>query len=524
MNSEGEFIALVGVGYWGKKVLRNLLKLGVLRAVCDTDASVSAEIQEENPFLFCTTSFEEVLRDPAIRALVIATPARTHYELARRALFAGKDVLVEKPLSMRKEEGKELLELARQKSRILMVGHILRYHPAVRKLKELVSGNTIGKPRYIYSHRLNLGKVRTEENVLWSLAPHDFSLILSILEMEPLSVSAFGADFFGREMADTVLVKLEFPENVKGHVFVSWLHPFKEQRLVVVGSEGMLVFDDVGKEKLFLYPHRVHFVDGMPMIEQGDLQVIPVEDKEPLKEELLHFIECVQRRLKPLTDGEEGLRVLQVLELAEESLKKIMTLPGGVKKDYFVHESSYVDEDVEIGEGTKIWHFCHVLRASRIGKNCIIGQNVMIGPDVIIGNGCKIQNNVSIYKGVTLEDEVFCGPACVFTNVYNPRAFVERKHEFRQTLVKRGATIGANATVVCGVTIGRYALVGAGAVVKKDIPDYALVVGVPARQIGWVCKCGVTLPFENGYARCLSCGSEYAMENGKLVVIKENPC
>jgi len=187
-------------------------------------------------------------------------------------------------------------------------------------------------------------------------------------------------------------------------------------------------------------------------------------------------------------------------------------------KKYFVHESSYIDEDVKIGEGTKIWHFSHILKGSKIGRNCVLGQNVMVGPNVKIGNNVKIQNNVSVYEKVEIEDDVFCGPSMVFTNVINPRAFIERKHEFRKTLVKKGATIGANATIVCGVTIGEYALVGAGAVVTKDVPPYALVVGVPARQIGWVCKCGVRLEFdEDNMATCKLCGEKYKLENGKVV-------
>lgn len=190
-------------------------------------------------------------------------------------------------------------------------------------------------------------------------------------------------------------------------------------------------------------------------------------------------------------------------------------------RDFFVHKSAYIDKNVQIGKGTKIWHFSHILKNSKIGSNCTIGQGVMIGPDVTIGHRCKIQNNVSIYKAVTLEDNVFCGPSCVFTNVYNPRAFIERKHEFMPTLVKRGATIGANATVVCGVTIGKYAMIGAGAVVKKDIPDYAIFVGIPARQIGWACKCGTTLKFKKSLSFCRSCGSEYRLEKKWLIIIKE---
>jgi len=184
------------------------------------------------------------------------------------------------------------------------------------------------------------------------------------------------------------------------------------------------------------------------------------------------------------------------------------------KKEYFIHPSSYADEGALIGKGTKIWHFSHIMRGARIGRDCIVGQNVVMGAGTRIGDRCKIQNNVSIYKGVTLEDEVFCGPSCVFTNVYNPRAFIERKNEFLPTLVRRGATIGANATIVCGVTIGSYAFVGAGAVVKRDIPDHAIVAGIPAKKIGWACKCGVTLKIARGRSKCRSCGESYQSRNG----------
>ena len=182
-----------------------------------------------------------------------------------------------------------------------------------------------------------------------------------------------------------------------------------------------------------------------------------------------------------------------------------------------IHESVVIDDNVEIGDNTRIWHFSHIISNTKIGDNCTIGQNVMAGPNVSIGNGCKIQNNVSLYEGVELEDDVFCGPSCVFTNVYNPRAFISRKHEIRKTLIKKGATIGANATIVCGTTIGNYALIGAGAVIKKDVPNFAIMVGVPARQIGWVCKCGLKLDTSTDDISC-SCGLSYTLSNNELTL------
>jgi UDP-2-acetamido-3-amino-2,3-dideoxy-glucuronate N-acetyltransferase len=285
----------------------------------------------------------------------------------------------------------------------------------------------------------------------------------------------------------------------------------------------MAVFDDVSKEKLFLYPHTIEWKEGkIPVAQIADYQVIPTEGGEPLKAELSHFIDCVQERKRPLTDGNEGLRVLKILEAAEAAIASAWTsVTGPVSPEVFVHESAYVDEGVQMGKGTKVWHFTHILKGSKIGEKCIIGQNVVLGPDVEIGNGCKVQNNVSIYKGVRLEDEVFCGPSCVFTNVYNPRAFIERRHEFSPTTVKRGATIGANAAIVCGTMIGRYAMIGVGAVVTEDVADYAVVAGVPARQIGWACRCGVTLKFTNSRATCSYCGNVYGLEADAIIVIRE---
>jgi UDP-2-acetamido-3-amino-2,3-dideoxy-glucuronate N-acetyltransferase len=186
--------------------------------------------------------------------------------------------------------------------------------------------------------------------------------------------------------------------------------------------------------------------------------------------------------------------------------------------DVFVHESSYVDQPCAIGAGTRIWHFSHVMKTARIGRNCNIGQNVVISPDVTIGDNVKIQNNVSVYTGCVLEDDVFCGPSMVFTNVINPRSHVTRKDEYKRTLVRRGASLGANCTVVCGTTIGQYAFVGAGSVVTRDVPDYALVYGNPARPRGWMCACGISIQFTpDGHATCGACGAAYRKSGDQVV-------
>jgi UDP-2-acetamido-3-amino-2,3-dideoxy-glucuronate N-acetyltransferase len=302
---------------------------------------------------------------------------------------------------------------------------------------------------------------------------------------------------------------------LRAHIFVSWLHPFKEQKLVIVGEKKMAVFDDTRpwEDKLWLYPHSIEWQNNVPVPSREEPEKPVIEQKEPLKEACLKFLTSIATGEPPISDGMEGLRVLRVLKRSQLSLdQRASALPKSGPKappgeeDYFVHASAVIDDHCKIGRDTKIWHFSHVLRNSSIGDNCNIGQNVMIGPDVAVGSNCKIQNNVSVYKGVTLEDGVFCGPSMVFTNIYNPRAELSKMDQVRPTLVKKGATIGANATIVCGTTLGRYCFIGAGAVVNRNVPDHALYVGNPAKQIGWVCKCGERLTDQY---ECLACGMEY---------------
>jgi len=318
-----KFIGLAGTGYWGRNILRNLYEMGVLHTVCDSNPSVLEEFRKNFPDVSYTNSFEDMLNNPEIKGIALATPAVTHFELAEKAILAGKDVFVEKPLAMTFKEGSILTEMAGINKRILMVGHILQYHPAVLKLKEMISSGMLGSIYYIYSNRLNIGKLRTEENVLWSFAPHDISVAILMAGSEPVAVTAKGGDYLNRGIQDFVLVSLEFPGQVKGHIFVSWLNPFKEQKLVITGSEAMAVFDDTSREKLFFYPHKVEFKEGRaPVAKKADFQVIPVENGEPLRRELEHFIDCIRERKVPLTDGSEGLRVLKVLECAQKALRK----------------------------------------------------------------------------------------------------------------------------------------------------------------------------------------------------------
>jgi UDP-2-acetamido-3-amino-2,3-dideoxy-glucuronate N-acetyltransferase len=520
-------VAVVGSGYWGKNLVRNFHALGALAGVCDASPAILDDVRKTYPGARTWTSFDDVLASD-VPAVVLATPAATHGALVRRALEAGKDVFVEKPLCLDLAEGRALVELAKKRGRVLMVGHLLHYHPAVAKLKAMVSGGELGRVQYIYSTRLNLGKVRREENILWSFAPHDISVILSLLGEMPSSVKAEAGNYLHSGISDVTMSVLSFPGGAKAHVFVSWLHPFKEQKLVVVGDKMMAVFDDTEPErKLVLYPHEITWKDQVPVATRADARVVDVDKSEPLRAECSHFLDRVRDRKTPSTDGEEALRVLTVLQQCQDACAQNgVSAPSTAqpkpppKKSYKAHESAFIDDGVEIGEGTTIWHVSHLMRGTRVGKNCRIGQNVVIGPNVAIGDGVKIQNNVSVYEGVTLEDDVFCGPSMVFTNVMNPRSEIPRMDELQKTLVRRGATLGANCTIVCGTTIGRWAFVAAGAVVANDVPEYALMMGVPARRVGWMCRCGVRLHVDNGAATCASCGRSYREEGGALSAVE----
>jgi len=286
--------------------------------VCDAAEAGRKLAVEMAPHAKVVADMDEVLNAP-VEGVVIATPAETHYELARRALLAGKDVLVEKPLALTYEQGAELVKLAERRGRILMVGHVLEYHPGIVRLLELVRRGELGKVRYIYSNRLSLGKVRREENILWSFAPHDIAIILRLMGQMPFQVVACGGSYVQPNIADVTVTNLLFDNGVRAHIFVSWLHPFKEQRLVVIGSHKMASFDDVAK-RLVLYDQHVDVRNGEPIPVKGDGLEVPYPSDEPLRLECQAFLTAMETREPPLTDGISGLRVLKVLQAAQRSL------------------------------------------------------------------------------------------------------------------------------------------------------------------------------------------------------------
>ena len=497
-------LALIGAGFWGKNLARVFHQLGTLKVICDSSEDILSAKVAEYPDIQTTISFSEVLASQEINAVVIATPAEAHFSMVKNSLLSGKHVFVEKPLAMTVSQGEELVQIARENEKILFVGHILQYHPAIKTIKKMLAEGVLGKLQYIYSNRQNLGKIRREENILWSFAPHDISIILSLVGEAPTEVTATGSNILHPQIADTTVTNMKFPSGIGAHLFVSWLHPFKEQKLVVIGDRNMLVFDDTVpiEQKLIIYPHSIAWENGIPVPkkEKGTPVDITENWEEPLLSECKAFLEAINGK-SFFTDGLEGLNVLKVLQRAQDSMDS--NYQTQTPENYYAHETSVIDEGCSIGEGTKIWHFSHILKNSKLGRCANIGQNVMIGPNVTLGNNIKVQNNVSLFEGIEMEDNVFCGPSCVFTNVINPRSAIPRKHQIKKTLVRHGATIGANATILCGLTIGRFAFIGAGAVVTKDIPDYGLVYGNPATLQGWMCECGYKLD-EN--KKCRQCG------------------
>jgi len=321
---------VVGVGGWGKNLARNYYQIpeANLRYICDLDRKKLEGIASMYPGTASTTSYDDVLADKSIQAVVIATTGPTHYRLTKQALDAGKDVYVEKPFVLEVHEAEELTALADENSRILMVGHLLEYHPVVVRLKKMIDSGDLGDVHYLYTQRLNLGTVREDENALWNFAPHDISVILYLLGKEPIDVSARGQSYLRDGVEDVVFLTMTFADNCMANVHVSWLDPHKVRKVTIVGSKKMCVFDDLeSNEKLKVYDKGAHLSADYDSFAEylglrfGDITIPFMKSGEPLRAECMHFLECVSKRKQPLSDGRDGLRVVRVLDAAQRSLK-----------------------------------------------------------------------------------------------------------------------------------------------------------------------------------------------------------
>ncbi len=318
-------LAVIGSGKWGMNHIRTAYELigDNLKYVCDIDESNENKVKEISKTIKFTTKIDDVLKDKDINSVIIATPAETHFELSKKCLEYDKHVLVEKPITLVSKDAKTLVDLADAKDKRLMVGHVLLYHPAIVKIKKMLNNGRLGMLQYIYSNRLNLGTVRSEENILWSFAPHDISIMQYLTGNNPVSVSAKGAVFLQNDIEDTTLTFLEYPDNVHAHIFVSWLHPFKEHRLLVIGDKGMLVFEDSLKDdKLKYYEKGYHKVNGVLEKFDNEYEVVKIDIRQPLAEEQKHYFDCVIKGKKPLTNGVHAVEVLEILEKAQKSLKE----------------------------------------------------------------------------------------------------------------------------------------------------------------------------------------------------------
>jgi predicted dehydrogenase len=312
-------IAVVGCGHWGKHLVRNFSELGALCSISDPNSQIADQYASQ--YNVKKYSFTEIINDPNIKGVVLAVPAHLHASMAIEVMNKNKHVFVEKPLAMNEAEAEAMIATAKKNKVQLMVGHLLQYHPIFKTIREYVEEGKIGEINYIYSNRLSFGKVRTEEDVIWSFAPHDISMILSLAGQEPEYVSTNAISILQKNIADTATIHLQFKSGLKSHISVSWLHPYKEHKLVIVGQSAMLVFDDTKPwhEKLAIYPHEVMSSKNLINLQNSNVQYIRVLEEEPLKKECQHFLDVVEKDTKPLTDGSEGLRVLKVLSAASHS-------------------------------------------------------------------------------------------------------------------------------------------------------------------------------------------------------------
>ncbi|PXF45113.1 UDP-2-acetamido-3-amino-2,3-dideoxy-D-glucuronate N-acetyltransferase [Gracilariopsis chorda] len=515
-------LIIVGAGKWGTNFITTACALKLSVAIVETNLEALALIKcnpRVSPACRFFSNLGQALGALPNAAVVVATPPSTHFALAKQAITAGRHVLVEKPMCDNLQDAQRLADLARNHQVTLMVDHLLHYSVHHRRMLYLIESGLIGKVKRVHMSRMNFGAVRTNENVLWSLSPHDVSILLAVFkDQSPDSVLCTGHKVVSLHVEDSVSLHVRFKDGVHAQIDCNWMHPFKERRTIVYGTKGCIVLNEAMPDATLKRIQAFHWSakrkhDGSSVkIEKSEAHILQylkdqsgqaaseleeMDAKQPLQVVLEHFLECIQKQTVPRTDGNEGVRVLRILSAASESLVKggeVVSLhnisPAVHALRSFVHPTAVVDQGAVLGQGTKVWHFSHIMPGAVLKEKCNIGQNVYIGGKAKLGRNVKVQNNVSIYDEVCIDDDVFLGPSCVLTNVKNPRSHVSRKHEYMPTVIEKGVTVGANATIVCGITLGAYSFVGAGAVVTKNVPPHAMVYGNPAVIKGWMSTTG----------------------------------
>lgn len=478
-------LGLIGGGYWGKNLIRVFNNLNILHSICEIDDNLIEKYKTDYPNIIITKSFDDLLQNDEINMICVSLPAQMHYDYGIKVLKAKKHLYMEKPITLNIDEAIILDNIANQNNLILMTGHILHYHQGIKKIKEILFDKQLGDIKYITCNRKSHGIYRTYENVLWSFGVHDISIVLSLCQgtfNNVKNLKCTGKSFITKDVYDIVNLSMEI-NDIYVNINVDWNSPYKEQKMSIVCSKGMILFDDVEKEnKVKIFYNHINDISDHPIANKSHGTVCNLNPYiSPLESECIHFIECCNTLQNPITHGKEAIEVLKVLKQCDKILNKNMN-------NYFCHETSIINDGCLIKDDTKIWQWCHITKEAVIGKGCNIGQNCYISGT--LGDGCKVQNNVSVYKGIEAGNNVFFGPSCVLTNDINPRCEYSKNGEYIKTIIEDGVSIGANATIICGNKIGKYSLIGAGAVITKDVEPFSIMVGNPATKIGTINKSG----------------------------------
>jgi UDP-2-acetamido-3-amino-2,3-dideoxy-glucuronate N-acetyltransferase len=491
-------ITVVGCGYWGKQHVRVLHELGHLHSICDTDSlSISSMISKYNVPGF---SWQAVLNNKEIDAIIIATPAPLHFNMAKEALKAGKHVLVEKPISFTKSDVLQLVKISTEKNCQLMAGHIILYHPAFIKMKSLINTGVIGELNYISSTRVNMANIRREDDVLWAFGPHDVALVLALAGNEVIDLKGHGGYNISTSHKNTSYIQMFFKKNIQADILLSWTYPYKKQELIAVGTEGAIVFNDIPswEEKIKIYKDGSQWRRGLEWNYKQE-EAIKIDQSEPLSCELNYFIDSITNKKK---QKNEFIEVTEVLENAY--LKRYQTLGKKVDMHAQTNDLSVVNElcfsdtvrlgnELDIESGVNIGEYTAIGNEVNLKKNVSIGHHAILEDGVQVGDGTKISNYATICKNVVLQESVTIDSHVIFTESSTPICIRSKQI----TIVESGVKICAAAIIQSGIKIGKGAIIDIRAVVREDVKPFSFMRGNPAVIAGWVSKSGTIMDIEN---------------------------